>query len=167
MSDGQYEFLRVLFGLSGAIAPFQKAIDSILLHFNWKRVVCYVDNTSIGGKNLDTHLGLLHQVLTAVSIAEFTLFQNKCKIALNEDKFLGHIIDRNGLTTEQAKREAVKRFKTPTTPKEVNCFVGSSSYYFGFIRKFAELGEPLIKFTRKDIKTTWNAKQKFSHQELK
>lgn len=74
--DGQYEFIRMLLGLSGGTATFlSKAVDSISSHLKWRGVVCYVDDVLIGGKKYGEHLELLEQVLAAVSKAGFTVCQ--------------------------------------------------------------------------------------------
>ena len=157
--DGQYEFVRMPFGLAGATATFQKAIDTILSHLKWKGVVCYIDDVLIGGETFDQHLGLLDQVLAAVSKAGFTISPKKCEIALSQIKFLGYIISSNGIKPDPSKVEAIQNFKPPKNQKEIKSFIGALSYYRQFIEDFSTVAEPLLRLTRKTVEFEWKEEQ--------
>ncbi|GJR99702.1 putative reverse transcriptase domain-containing protein [Tanacetum coccineum] len=44
-------------------------------------------------------------------------------------KFLGHVINGNGIHVDPSKIEAVKNWKAPRTPTEVRSFLGLAGYY--------------------------------------
>ncbi|GJV16133.1 putative reverse transcriptase domain-containing protein [Tanacetum coccineum] len=49
-------------------------------------------------------------------------------------KFLGHVINGNGIHVNPSKIEAVKNWKAPRTPAEVRSFLGLAGYYRSEIR---------------------------------
>ncbi|GJX88068.1 putative reverse transcriptase domain-containing protein [Tanacetum coccineum] len=46
-----------------------------------------------------------------------------------EEHFLGHVINGNGIHVDPSKIEAVKNWKAPRTPTEVRSFLGLAGYY--------------------------------------
>nr|GEU62898.1 putative reverse transcriptase domain-containing protein [Tanacetum cinerariifolium] len=48
---------------------------------------------------------------------------------LDSVKFLGHVIDCNGVHADPAKIEAIRNWAAPTTPTEVRQFLGLARYY--------------------------------------
>ncbi|GJT78108.1 putative reverse transcriptase domain-containing protein [Tanacetum coccineum] len=56
-----------------------------------------------------------------------------------EEHFLGHVINGNGIHVEPSKIEAVKNWKAPRTPIEVRSFLGLVGYYRRFIENFSNV----------------------------
>ncbi|GJV35922.1 putative reverse transcriptase domain-containing protein [Tanacetum coccineum] len=48
---------------------------------------------------------------------------SKCEFWINTVKFLGHMIDSNGIHVDPAKIEAVKNWASSTTPSEIRQFL--------------------------------------------
>ena len=48
-------------------------------------------------------------------------------------QFLGHVIDKDGVSVDPAKVEAVINWEQPKTPTEVRSFLGLVGYYQMFI----------------------------------
>ncbi|GKB67727.1 reverse transcriptase domain-containing protein [Tanacetum coccineum] len=48
---------------------------------------------------------------------------------INTVKFLGHVINSNGIHVDPAKIEVVKNWASPTTPSEIRQFLGLAGYY--------------------------------------
>ncbi|GKA63656.1 putative reverse transcriptase domain-containing protein [Tanacetum coccineum] len=55
---------------------------------------------------------------------------SKCDFWLDSMKFLGHVIDSNGVHVDPAKIEAIKNWAVPTTPTEVRQFLVWTSCYY-------------------------------------
>ena len=98
-SQGHYEFLRMPFGLCGAPATFQKAVQNILISENNKSCLIYLDDIIIFGKTLEEHNQRLVAVLTKLQSAGVKLSKNKCHFGKESVKFLGHIIRKKGIET--------------------------------------------------------------------
>ncbi|GJW66546.1 putative reverse transcriptase domain-containing protein [Tanacetum coccineum] len=73
------------------------------------------------GGPLQVHLGLVLELLRKEKLyAKFS----KCEFWLQEVHFLGHVVNQNGIHVDPSKIEAVKNWKTPTTPSEIRSFLG-------------------------------------------
>ncbi|GKF07453.1 hypothetical protein Tco_0041677, partial [Tanacetum coccineum] len=80
---------------------------------------------------------------------------SKCDFWLDLLKFLGHVIDRNGIYVDPAKIEAIRNWAAPTMPTEVRQFLRLAGYYQRFIEGFSLISKPLTKLTQKNKKYEW------------
>ncbi|GJX81178.1 putative reverse transcriptase domain-containing protein [Tanacetum coccineum] len=67
----------------------------------------------------------------------------------------------------QGKIKAVKNCKAPTTPSEVQLFLGLAGYYRRFIINFSKIAKPLTSLTHKKQKYVWGVEQEEAFQTLK
>ncbi|GFY20950.1 retrovirus-related Pol polyprotein from transposon 297 [Trichonephila clavipes] len=101
--NGTFAFNRMPFGLSRAAPNFQKAIDIILkpvlVHF----VSVYMDDVIISSPSFTEHVDHLNQVFTLLQDAGLTMNKDKCHLARDKFKYLGLIISRDGIKTDDNK----------------------------------------------------------------
>ena len=77
--------------------------------------------------------------------------------------FLGHVIDRNGVSTDRSKIEKILSWLKPSNSSELHSFVGFFGYYRNHIRNFSEIIKPLQDLIDKDghksskRKIDWNS----------
>ena len=69
--------------------------------------------------------------------------------------FLGHIVGRRGLECDPKKIEDVKAWPIPDCLRSVRQFLGFVGYYRRFVPGFADLAEPLVALTGKDVPFVW------------
>ena len=69
--------------------------------------------------------------------------------------FLGHIVGRRGLECDPTKIEDVKAWPIPDCLRSVRQFLGFVGYYRRFVPGFADLAEPLVALTGKDVPFVW------------
>ncbi|GFT75033.1 retrovirus-related Pol polyprotein from transposon 17.6 [Trichonephila clavipes] len=82
--NGTVAFLRMPFGLSGAVPNFQKAIDIILKSVIGRFVMFYMDDVIITSPSFNKHIDNLNQVFTLLRDAGLTLNKDKYHFALVE-----------------------------------------------------------------------------------
>ena len=92
---------------------------------------------------------------------------SKCECWINEVKFLGHVVSKEGIHVDPPKIEAIKNWKAPTTPKEIRQFLGLAGYYRRFFANFSKLAKPLTALTQIGVMFKWEDKQEASFQKLK
>ncbi|GFT70248.1 retrovirus-related Pol polyprotein from transposon 297 [Trichonephila clavipes] len=154
--NGTYAFRRMPFGLSGAAPNFQKAIDIILKPGIGKFVNVYMDDLIISSPTFTQHIEHLKEVYRLLHDAGLTLNKNKCKFGCNELKYLGLIINKEGIKTDETKVKAIVEMKPPRNSKEVSKFLGMSQWYAKFIKNDADICEPHYSLKRKFKKFLWS-----------
>ncbi|GFX03637.1 retrovirus-related Pol polyprotein from transposon opus [Trichonephila clavipes] len=112
------------FGLSGAAPNFQRAIDIILQPVIGRFVSVYMDDVIITSPSFKDHLDHLTQVFTLLRDAMLTLNKEKCHFARDKLKYLGLIISKEGIETDNKKIRAITEMKPPKNNREVSKFLG-------------------------------------------
>ncbi|GFY17946.1 retrovirus-related Pol polyprotein from transposon 297 [Trichonephila clavipes] len=153
---GTYAFRRMLFGLSGTAPNFQKAIDIILKRVIGKFVNVYMDDVIISSPSFTQHVEHLKEVFRLLHEAGLTLNKDKCKFSCEELKYLGLIINKEGIKTDETKVPAIVEMKAPRNSKEVSKFLVMSQWYAKFIKNYADICEPLYNLKRKLKKFIWS-----------
>ncbi|GFT72593.1 hypothetical protein TNCV_974391 [Trichonephila clavipes] len=128
-----YAFRRMPFGLSGAAPNFQKAIDIILKPVRGKFVSVYMDDVIILSPPFTQHVKHLKEVFRLLHEAGLTLNKDKCIFGCEELKYLGLIINKEGIKTDETKVEAIVEMKPPHNSKEVWKFLGMSQWGVGAV----------------------------------
>ncbi|GJR02532.1 putative reverse transcriptase domain-containing protein [Tanacetum coccineum] len=82
-------------------------------------------------------------------------------------KFLGHVIDNQGIHVDLAKIKSIKDWASPKSPTEIRQFLGLAGYYRRFIEGFSKISKPMTKLTQKKVKFEWGDKQETAFQLLK
>ena len=141
--SGHYHYVRMPFGLSGAPATFQRAMNMLLRGLTWKKCLVYMDDVLIFGRTLEEHNERLKEVLQRFSEAGVKLSVDKCYFLQKEVKYLGHVISYEGVKTDPVKTECIRQYERPTTSSELKSFLGLTGYYRRFIRSYAEIVRPL------------------------
>ncbi|GJR90562.1 reverse transcriptase [Tanacetum coccineum] len=97
-----------------------------------------------------------------------TLFakKNKCSCVVSQVEYLGHIISAQGVSTDPAKIEAMQKWPTLTTIKQLRGFLGLTGYYRRFIKNCAIISQPLTALLKKNA-FKWNESAKMAYQQLK
>ena len=79
----------------------------------------YIDDLIIFSRTWEEHLKHLREVLTRIQEAGLTVKPKKCKYGMAQCSYLGHVIGGGEVKMEISKVEAIQKFSTPTTKKEV------------------------------------------------
>ncbi|GFW72677.1 retrovirus-related Pol polyprotein from transposon 297 [Trichonephila clavipes] len=95
------------FGLSGTAPNFQKDIDIIQKPVTGRFVSVYMDDVIITSRSLTEHLDHLNQVFTLLRDAGLTLNKDKCHFAHDKLKYLGLVISKEGIETDNSKVKAI------------------------------------------------------------
>ncbi|GJU28017.1 putative reverse transcriptase domain-containing protein [Tanacetum coccineum] len=89
-----------------------------------KFVIVFIDDILIYSKFKGEHEVHLRLVLELLKKEKLYAKFSKCEFWLQEVKFLGHVVNPNGIHVDPSKIEAVKNWKAPTTPSEIRLFLG-------------------------------------------
>lgn len=70
-------------------------------------------------------------------------------------KYLGYIVDRQGLRTDPSKVESMVNFPAPRNIKEVRRYIGMVSWYRRFLKDFSTVTNSITKLMCKSQKFVW------------
>ncbi|GJV29459.1 hypothetical protein Tco_1385907 [Tanacetum coccineum] len=99
-----------------------------------------------------------------LSPAESTRRRYSHNCIQDEVRFLGHIVNSEGIHVDPNKIETVKNWKPLKTPTEIRTFLGLARYYRRFIANFSKIEKPLTLLTQKDKKFEWGDEQENAFQ---
>ena len=165
---GQFCFNRMPFGIAAAPATFQKMMTQVLGPLNWKEAIVYLDDILIFAKDEKEHKERLEKVFQRIKEAGLKISQEKCHFKKKEIKFLGHIINKNGIRTDNEKIRAMQEFEKPKCVKRLRSFLGLTNYYRKFVKdyaKHARVLENLCGASKEKLK--WSVECEASFKNLK
>lgn len=165
--SGHYEWLRMPFGLKTAPLTFQRMINSIFTGLLGKTVFAYLDDIIVASKDQESHLESLQKVLQKLEEAGLKAKLTKCEFLKAKMKFLGHVVDGEGIHTVDDKIKAVQKFPQPKSVENVRSFLGLAGYYRPFIKNFAAIASPLNKLLKKEVSFQWKDVHEQSFHNLK
>jgi hypothetical protein len=143
------------FGLSGAPASFQGAMNTTLAPILRKFALVFFDDILLYSRTWEDHLNHLSQVLQLLLQDQWHIKLSKCAFAQQQIAYLGHVISSKGVSTDPNKAEAVKSWPVPTNSKELRGFLGLAGYYRKFVRHFGMIAKPLTTLLKKGVLFVW------------
>jgi hypothetical protein len=164
---GYYEFRVMPFGLSGAPATFQSAMNSTLAPLLRKSVLVFFDDILVYSKTWEEHIHHLRQVLQILQREQWYIKLTKCSFAKQQIAYLGHVISPNGVATDPTKVAAVSSWPTPANCKELRGFLGLAGYYRKFVKNFGVIARPLTDLLKKGVVFLWTQIHETAFQTLK
>jgi hypothetical protein len=131
-------------------------MDATLAGLKWKSLLVYMDDIIIFSSTFDEHFKDLDEVFTRLDNANITLDFNKCEFFKEKIHYLDHVVSVEGIQPSQDKVQAILNKSSPSNIKELQNWLGISSYYSAFIPNFAKLCAPLYGLLRRDTETKMN-----------
>lgn len=162
---GLFEFNCLNMGINAATEIFQSAIENILK--NLKNTKNLIDDIIIWGTGQADHDTNLLATLSTLDQSNCTLNPNKCKFSVSKINFYGLELSSQGVKVMGDKIIALKSSKPPTTPKEIQSFMGLAQFCSKQIPKLASLAKPLTNLTRKANKWKWEAIHQNAFDQIK
>lgn len=166
--EGQYEFLRVPFGLSNSPSVFQRYIYSVFRNLiRSNTLIVYMDDLVIPSNDEIEGLQKLRLVLETAADYGLELNLKKCQFLQRKIEFLGYVIENGTIKPSPLKTRAVQNFPQPKTPKQVQSFLGLTSYFRKFIENYALIARPLSDLLRDNIEFKFGPEQISAFNRLK
>ena len=151
---GQFEYLVMPFGLCNAPGTFQSFINDTVREYLDIFCTAYLDDVLIYSGNEEEHSGQVLKVLKRLQERGLQVDIDKCEFSVTEVKYLGLIVTPDGIKMDPEKIEAVLKWATPESVKDVQAFLGFANFYRRFISRFSQRTRSLTELTKGEQITT-------------
>jgi hypothetical protein len=129
-------------------------------------VTVFVDDIAVWGGSRKEHHERLQKVLKMCIEEGINLNRKKCKFAVQEAKYLGHVLSKEGVKVDEDQVRAVKEMQKPQNKEEVHRFLGMINYLAKFIPNCSAKTEPLRKLLKKEVIFEWSTEQEVAYQKI-
>ena len=107
---------RMQFGIKTAPAIWNTHMQKLIHSFDGRgpvKAACVVDDVCVTGDTPQEHFDNLHEFVYRLYAAGLKANIKKCKFYQDEVKFLGKIVDRDGIKLNPATTEAIVNMPVP------------------------------------------------------
>ena len=163
--QGRYCFRKLPFGISSAPELYQRRMSQILTGLDG--VLCHIDDVLVFGATPTEHETRLTAVLERLSSAGVTLNGEKCQFYQNSIRFLGHLIDKDGIHPDPDMVAAISEMEPPTNVTELCRFLGMANQLGKFTSQLASLTQPLRELLSAQHQWIWSQEQQRSFEQVK
>jgi len=159
---GRYLFNKLPFGISCVPELFQLRMNKIL--DGLAGVVCQMDDVLVFGGTQQEHDHRLAATLERINAAGVSLNKEKCQFSVSAVKFLGHVVDKEGIRADPDKTSAILKMKPPQNITELRRFMGLANQLGKFSHHLAEITYPLRGLLRSWL---WGPAQESAFEQAK
>ena len=157
---GQFEYLVMPFGLCNAPGTFQSYINNSVREYLDVFCTAYLDDVLIYSDNEEEHTDHVLKVLKRLGERGLQVDIDKCEFSVTKVKYLGLIVTTEGIQMDSEKIEAILKWETPESVKDVQAFLGFANFYRRFISKFSQRTRSLTELTKGEQITTKSGKKR-------
>jgi len=143
---GLFEYLFMPFGLSNAAQTFQRLMDRLFRPLSF--VFTYLDDHLIASRSMEEHLLHLAEFFEVLDTNGLTINPAKCVFAVPTLKFLGHMVDADGIRPLPRHVTAVRDVAPPADVKQLQRYLGMINFYRRFLPGIARILRPLTDLLR-------------------
>lgn len=164
---GIFTYKRMPQGLINSAASLCRLVETVFNVENEPEIFVYIDDFIICTETFERHIELLTTVASKLKEIGLAIGLKKSHFCMKKLKFLGHVIDENGLSVDTSRLQAITTYKKPTNVTEVQSFLGFTGWYRKFIENYAEIATPLVNLTKKSSKFIWTKLHEEAYEGIK
>lgn len=148
---GQFEYLKLPFGLKNGPSVFQRFINKIFCDLIAQhKLIIYIDDIMIATRTIDEHLEILIEVFRLLSENLLELRLSKCQFLYEKIDYLGYTVDEKGISPNYSNIKSIEEYPIPRNLKELQRFLGMCSYFRKFVQDFSLIAKPLQDLVKKE-----------------
>ena len=168
---GRHPWSETPFGPCGTTATFRglrttKVLDKVVPKYG-NLMLRYMDNIIIASATQEDHVKRLKEAFQALVDTGLKLKAETCKIFSTHMRYLGKLINADEIRLDPDALEALEKWKTPTSIREVATFLAFIGYYREFVKDYTTEVMSLQKMMKKDAIFEWTEKQQTAFDRFK
>ena len=153
---GCYSFNRAPYGVKNISIVFTALMNKVLKDALNSYCFAWIDDICVYSETYGDHLKHLADILERLRQANLTIEPRKTRIARKSIKFIGFILDNDGIRPDPSNIEKVKQFQRPHNIKSTRAYLGLTGFLRRFIYEYSQIARPLQLLTHKSKKFIWN-----------
>src|SRR5947209_6059379 len=123
-------------------------MDKAFCYIAWRTMACFVDDLVMFSDSYLQHLRDLDEVFCILENLGLTLKAKKTFNGFGSLELLGYLVNRLGLTTTEAKSQAIRDLALPSTLQQLEYFIGLTNWNRHLLPLYARRIRPM-----QDVKT--------------
>ena len=164
----QYEFNRLFYGVSIGPAAFSAFISKIFRPLILKKnAITYLDDVFMQSQTKDEMFMILEQFHQILKKENMKAAPDKSHFFLTRVKFLGHIIERNTLTSLRSRIHAIQKLQLPTNKKKIQEFLGMLNFLSKYVYKMQLYLRSFYNILRQQNNFEWTTEYQTRFKEIK
>ncbi|KAK9050039.1 hypothetical protein SSX86_030992 [Deinandra increscens subsp. villosa] len=169
-NEGLFCYKKMPFGLKNAGATYQRLMDKTFQAQVGRNLEAYVDDVVIKSCEEKDMIEDIEETFGNLRRINMKLNPKKCSFAMEEGKFLGVLVNNNGIQAHPGKVKAVLEMSPPKTLKDIQTLNGRLVALHRFLSKAAERTVPFIKVLKESLKGNhfeWTLEANKAFEDLK
>ena len=102
-------------------------------------MLVFFDDILIYNKSWKDHFEHVDRVLQLLEEKQLYAKRSKCSFGVQEVEYLGHIVSHKGVKVDPRKIKAIKKWKIPTSIKNLQGFLRLTGYYCKFVKNYGRI----------------------------
>ena len=139
-----FEFTRLPFGVTNAVAAFQREMTAFVRRHNLKRTHSYLDDVIIGGRSEEEHQENMENFLKAAESEGLTLNKAKCVFGCKTVPMLSHIVGAGSKRPDPSRIKTLIDFPIPENSSQLKRLLGFFAYNAKWIAEYSNKVAPLL-----------------------
>lgn len=125
-----------------------------------------MDDILIHGETEEIYDQHLNKALKIIELTGLILNECNCKFRQDRIRFLGHVIDKEGVRPDPEKVASIVNFPQPNIT-ELKRFLGMANYLAKYVPELSTVGRPLYALLKRNTEWLWEEAQQEAFQRLK
>ena len=159
---GRYRYLRMCMGITSAPEVYARMMSQLVDHI--PGVAVLLDDICVSGSTKREHDDRLTAVLKILEKNGVTLNAEKCQFDKTKIRYLGYIVDADGIQPDEEKIRAIKEYPAPNDITQLRRFLGMVNHLGKFLENLADKTQPLRELLNKKNAWIWSEAQEKAFQ---
>ena len=160
--QGTYCYRVMPFGLKNAGATYQRLVNKMFHKKIGASMEVYIDDMLVKSITVELHIAHMSEAFQILRAYNMKLNPTKCAFGVSTGKFLGFIVNYQGIEANPDKIKAVLDMPPPSNIKEVQRLTGRIAALSRFVSKASDKCQPFFQVLKKAFQWDTHCKEAFS-----